>query len=84
MTDTTGDQLAWHESRPTFRQVPDWLLMHPEVSDGALALPLPLAGEVGERSEPGGGSSLPSSYPLPNPPAQAGEGTDGASGEGAG
>ncbi len=43
MTDTTGDELAWHESRPTFRQVPDWLLMHPDVSDGALRTWLVLA-----------------------------------------
>jgi tRNA pseudouridine55 synthase len=37
--------------------------------------PLPLAGEVGERSSPGGGGSE-SANPLPNPPPQAGEGAE--------
>ncbi len=38
-----------------------------EPADGKLASPLPLAREVAEQSEAGGG-------PLPNPPPQAGEG----------
>jgi tRNA pseudouridine55 synthase len=37
--------------------------------------PLPLAGEVAERREAGGGASQ-SSGPLPNPPRQAGEGNE--------
>jgi hypothetical protein len=36
--------------------------------------PPPRAGEVGERSSPGGGSSSSRKRPLPNPPPQAGEG----------
>jgi succinate dehydrogenase/fumarate reductase-like Fe-S protein len=37
-------------------------------------LPPPLAGEVGSRSDPGGGSSPRRKGPLPNPPPRAGEG----------
>ena len=40
----------------------------------AYSSPPPLAGEVGERSEPGGG--IRSANPLPNPPPQAGEGKE--------
>ena len=40
----------------------------------ALSSPPPLAGEVAERSEAGGGIPLVS--PLPNPPPQAGEGNE--------
>ena len=37
------EEVAWHESRPTFTQLPDWLLAHPDVSDGALRTWLVLA-----------------------------------------
>ncbi len=44
--------------------------------------PPPLAGEVGERSEPGGGMGTRSvERPLPNPPPHAGEGEHRASGK---
>lgn len=38
-----AEAVAWHESRPTFTQLPDWLLTHPEVSDAALRTWLVLA-----------------------------------------
>lgn len=41
---------VWHESRPTFTQLPEWLLFHPEVSDGALRTWLVLATFADNRS----------------------------------
>jgi len=46
-----GEEVVWHESRPTFTQLPDWLLAHPEVSDAALRTWLVLAGYADRQGE---------------------------------
>jgi hypothetical protein len=46
-----GEEVVWHESRPTFTQLPDWLLAHPEVSDAALRTWLVLASYADRQGE---------------------------------
>jgi hypothetical protein len=44
------DRAIWHETRPTFTQIPDWILAHPEVSDAALRTWLVLAAFADNKS----------------------------------